>query len=179
MTGQQGDNGAWLRAAEAAELLGVSEKTVRRKAKAGQLPARQVSTGHGPAWEVWVSGAEPRPGTGRAQTDTRPAVDRSAVDMAGQVAGHGDAPLLEALQLINKLTEENRNLAGQLGYVQAQLQQRDEQLKALTAPKVDPEEGTPHQTRVEGQQGTVAGEVVSDDPKRPQTAPRKAWWRFW
>src|SRR4051812_45413014 len=36
------DNRVWLTLAEAARALGVSEKTARRRAKAGQLEARQI-----------------------------------------------------------------------------------------------------------------------------------------
>jgi hypothetical protein len=42
----------WLTLAEAAEALGVSAHSVRRKARAGQLVARQVATDRGPAWRV-------------------------------------------------------------------------------------------------------------------------------
>jgi len=175
MAGQLTNTGAWLRAAEAAELLGISEKTVRRKAKAGVLPARQVSTGHGPAWEVWVTGAEPRPATDRAETDTRPGVGRPAVDSESQ----GDGAMVEALRLIHRLTEENRNLAGQLGYVQSQLQQRDEQLKALTAPTEASTAAHAPESAQEGHQGTSVVGVAVDDHATPVAAPRKAWWRLW
>jgi hypothetical protein len=79
MTGQVGGQGAWLRAAETAAVLGISEKTVRRRAQAGLLTARQVSTGHGPAWEVWLDGV-----------DSRPVTDRAATGQQADSAGHDD-----------------------------------------------------------------------------------------
>jgi hypothetical protein len=155
MAGQQEDNGAWLRAASAAALLQISEKTVRRRARAGRKRARQVSTGHGPAWEVWVGGAEPSLVTDRARVRLLPTTDRSVPDsqedLAGKVAGQTEA-LLEALRLIHTLSEENRNLAGQLGSAQSQLQQRDEQIKALQAPAGDPESAHAPEGAPEGQQ---------------------------
>jgi len=87
--------------------------------------------------------------------------------------------MMEALRLINRLTEENRNLAGQLGYMQAQLQQRDEQLKALQAPAEPSATPTSHQSAQEGQQTDSVAGVVSDDLAASVAAPRKVWWRFW
>lgn len=43
----------WIDAGEAARLLGVSQKTVWRRAKAGALAARKVARGRGGfAWEI-------------------------------------------------------------------------------------------------------------------------------
>jgi len=76
--------------------------------------------------------------------------------------------------------EQNRNLAGQLGYVQSQLQQRDEQIRALTAPAEASTEGYASESAQEGQQtASVAGVAVEDDLVQPSAPRRKAWWRFW
>ena len=48
------DNGTWFTLAEAGRALGVSEKTVRRRVKAGQVQGRQIPTQRGPAWQVWL-----------------------------------------------------------------------------------------------------------------------------
>ena len=48
------DTGQWRSLAEAARVLGISEKTARRRAKAGQLEARQIPTPRGPTWQVRV-----------------------------------------------------------------------------------------------------------------------------
>jgi hypothetical protein len=47
-------DGEWVRLAEAAQRLGASDSTLRRRIKRGQLDARQVPTQHGPTWEVWL-----------------------------------------------------------------------------------------------------------------------------
>ena len=85
--------------------------------------------------------------------------------------------MLELVRLVAKLQEENRNLAGQLGYLQAQV----EQLKALTAPTEASTAAHAPEGAQEGQQGaSVAGVAVENDLARPgATRPRKAWWRFW
>jgi hypothetical protein len=46
------DSGHWLSLADAVRVLGVSEKTVRRRVKAGQARGRQIPTQRGPTWQV-------------------------------------------------------------------------------------------------------------------------------
>jgi hypothetical protein len=55
--------GQWLSLKVAAPHLGISAKTARRRARSGDLQARQISTPYGEAWEVWV----PRLGTPNGQ----------------------------------------------------------------------------------------------------------------
>lgn len=43
---------AWLSTSEAAAALGVSERTIQRRANAGKLTARKVTTGDGEKWEI-------------------------------------------------------------------------------------------------------------------------------
>lgn len=104
--------------------------------------------------------------------------------------------------LLRQVQEENRNLAGQLGFVQAQLQQAKETIRLLQAP---PE-------MIQGDEDTVADEAddriataqelgrlkaeldqarqrvaeydaVTDELERAQAAEAAAaarpWWRFW
>src|SRR5918992_5606010 len=59
MTMDDGQSGAWLSLRDAARQLGLSDKTIRRRVKAGTLQARQAATLHGPAWEVWVDAGVP------------------------------------------------------------------------------------------------------------------------
>jgi len=94
--------------------------------------------------------------------------------MLGGVQG-GGPQFGELVRWLRDLQEENRNLAGQLGYLQAQV----EQYKVLQAPAESRNVAAPHQSAQEGQQGASMAGVVSDDLERPQQAPRKAWWRFW
>jgi hypothetical protein len=43
---------AWLTTSQAAAALGVAERTVQRRCKAGKLTARQVTTGDGLEWRI-------------------------------------------------------------------------------------------------------------------------------
>jgi hypothetical protein len=113
-------------------------------------------------------------------------------------------PSLEPLVgLLRQVQEENRNLAGQLGFVQAQLQQAKETIRLLQAP--------PEMSRGEEDAGTDAAEeriaaaeeigrlkaeleharrrvaeyeAVTDELERAQQteaaeAARRPWWRLW
>jgi hypothetical protein len=92
-------------------------RTVRRRLKHGELAGRQVATPQGFVWRIRLDD-----------------VDRAAGRLDG---GQSDSPgaLAEALRLIRDQQNQLVQLAGQVGYLQSQLQQRDEQLRALEAPK--------------------------------------------
>lgn len=114
--------GEWLTLRGAAARLNLSEKTLRRRVKAGAVQARQVSTQHGQAWEVWVDGGQPTLST---------------------VDGQGTQPvstpeLLEALRLVRDQQQIIIEMSGRLGYLQAELGQARERILALEAPKVEP-----------------------------------------
>jgi len=155
---------AWVTIAEAAAALHLSEKSVRRRLKSGELEGRRTSTRYGPAWQVRVDVTTDTSDLEDGATSTvdgtpdREPADTSTLGTTGP----------ELVRLVARLQEENRNLAGQLGYVQAQL----EQYKALMAP-------TPHQSAQDGQQTAEGGEVALDDLVQPLAPPRKPWWRVW
>jgi len=112
------DTDHWLSLAEAARALGISEKTARRRAKVGQLEARQVSTRHGPAWQVRV------PGT---------------VDTGGRVdpTGTQAATMLELVRLVGDLQGKAEAAAmwqGRAEMLAAQLADAREMIRALEAP---------------------------------------------
>jgi excisionase family DNA binding protein len=108
----------WLTIAEAAAEIGVSVDTVRRRLKKGRLDARQVPTERGPAWRIRRSSLQ-----GDAPT-------------VGSNAWQG---LGELVALVGKLQEENRTLAGRLGFLEAQLQASQEQVRVLEAARVAPD----------------------------------------
>ena len=163
---------------EAASILGLSVSTLRRQRRKGELQGRQVATPYGPKWLVLLpprttaGGQGGRPVTGgHSRGHDAPRVLPESGVAQGEQTG-----LVEALHLIRTLQEENRNLAGQLGYLQAQV----EQFKALQAPVESPTPPYAPESTQDGQQGaSVAGVVSRDDLRAPVVAPRKAWWRFW
>ena len=154
-------DGAWVTLAEAAPILGVSVDTVRRRLKRGDVQARLVHTQHGPTWEVClgnVQGGAPTVGSTPRQT----------------ADGHQDgATLPESIRRVSRLKEENRNLAGQLGYVQAQLEQARSELRALQAPAAqDGQDGQDGQNATQERNlGAIAPDPHSGDT---HTAPASA-----
>lgn len=114
--------GGWLSLRDGALHLNVSEKTLRRRVKAGTVQARQVPTQHGQAWEVWVDRGHPSPSTVDGQgTQTIPALE-----------------LLEALRLVRDQQQTIMELSGRVGFLQAELGQARERILVLEAPKEEP-----------------------------------------
>jgi excisionase family DNA binding protein len=149
---QNGHEDGWLSLPEAAAELNCSVDTVRRRIKRGELPAKQVATQRGNAWRVLLS----------TPLSSVPTVGNDAT----QPAAHEDkdAGIVALVELVSRLQEENRTLAGQLGFVQAQAQQAEETIRALQA---------------------GAEQAASDAPANDRTSERAAvgpfrpWWKFW
>jgi hypothetical protein len=199
--GGQGDRhdpepgGEWLGLAEAAERLGCSVDTLRRRIKRQEVEARQVPTKHGPAWQlrlgpwgvqtgmrtvgrtVGTAAEGPQGADGRhaypghvdgGQEGGQPVQDESEVALAV-------GPAL--VQLVDRLQRENLFLAGQVGFLQAKLQTAEDTIRLLQAPGDDAPEDPP----VPG----PAGEPPADLEAAP--APTAAasgdldeppgWWR--
>jgi len=176
----EAEGGSWHGVHEAALLLEISVSTLRRRLKLSTVTARREHGRYGAEWQVWVpndqrqaapSGGDSRHGERgeRGQVSAGHGYEQSQAD-------HTQAEsTLELVRLVAKLQEENRNLAGQLGYLQAQV----EQFRALQPPVESPTPPYAPESAQEGHQtGSVAG-VVSDDLVKPSASPRKSWWRFW
>ncbi len=152
---------------EATQHYNLSERTIRRYIKQGRLEAFRRPTTRGFEWRV-------QPGQALANdahndghlvitiasnddqqmVNVSPAVD-TVPEPQSEVA-------MRALELADRLQRENaalvqRNeqLAGQLGFVQAKLQDAEEQIRLLSAPKEEPEPA----------------------PKEPELPQRQPWWR--
>lgn len=77
--------------------------------------------------------------------------------------------------LVEKLQEENRNLAGQLGFREAQLQQAHERIRLLEAGPVPTATGSPGEEPDRPDRPEKPEAAESGEPER--TA--HPWWRFW
>jgi hypothetical protein len=75
------------------------------------------------------------------------------------------AVILDQSRQIAKLNDERAELFGRLGFLQAQLQAKDEQVKALMAP-----------TEPEPTPATIAPRWP-EEPAPPE--PPRPWWRLW
>ncbi len=144
---------------ETAAQLGISERTVRRRIKDGFLNAYKLPTTQGYEWRVNL-------GRRAVQVDgatTRHAgkVDSTPVQAPGSTEEQVNTPaILAALELAEQLRRDNaalanRNeqLAGQLGFTQAKLQEAERTVALLMAPKDEPA------------------------PEPPAEPERRPWWK--
>ncbi len=135
---------------DAARLLGVKKRAVRKRIAAGRLDAVRV----GRRWLVYLP--------------ARPASDEPslAVETPVTVSAPGGAPpdgaeLSSLLEEMRRLQQRNEELAGQLGYLQRVVQEKDEQLRLL----MDSRQSEP----------PVPEEPPLDVPVAPAPT-RRRWW---
>ena len=150
---------------EAADCLGVTAKTVRRRIKQGTLRSFKMPTSQGFEWRVQL---DPQDG----HVDTRPStlgdhVDIREVDSGVQVPTHPTAPVAEVLKALDlaeqlrrdnaALVARNEQLAGQVGFLQAKVQDQERQIALLMEPQ---------------------DEMADVTPEKPPVEPeRVGWWR--
>jgi predicted DNA-binding protein (UPF0251 family) len=152
MINSQADTGLSL--TDAAAQLGIHPKTVRQRIKDGKLQARKIQGPRGPEWRIYLNGI--------VSTDPTPTVDSPSLDgpwtdpeltvNSPSVQGES-AVVLEALRLVDNLRRENQQLAGQLGFTQAKLQEAERTVALLMAPKDEPA------------------------PEPPAEPERRPWWK--
>ena len=129
-----------LTPAEAAVRLGVSERTVWRRIKAGKLDSEHTLEGV----RVLLSDA--------VSVDDRQA--SVASDNVSDRATDSPQPeLMKALEMVSELTRRNEQLAGQVGFLQAKMQDQERQIALLMAPTDEPA------------------------PEPPAQPERVSWWR--
>jgi hypothetical protein len=139
---------------EAALRLGIAVEAVRKRIRRGSLDAVKVDG----RWHVLLPDGPDNPTPG---LDTIRGSDAVQVQRATSVE---EATVLEMLRWLRDLQEENRSLAGQLGFAQAQLQQAQDALRML-AP---------------GAVGVSANSAqATDDASRQHPSPPRRWWKRW
>lgn len=143
---------------DAARILSMSERTIRRMIKAGEIDAYKLKTPRGEVWRVRLGDPAEMPGKQPGMPST------TAAHAATTAASAGERPeVLKALEVIDELRQDNRKLAdmntqlaGQVGYLQRQVQEQQETIqRLLMAPKED--------------------EPVS--PIGEQTPAKRPWWK--
>ena len=140
MTDTPSDNGSpptdSMSVTEAAVLLGVSERTVLCRIRKQELRAYKIPGERGDVWRVMVDGMTVTPAT-------QPGSMSDTTDNHAGVATLLDSPppaeLMKALEMVDRLQQDNQQLAGQVGFLQAKLQSAEEQFRLLSGPKDEPE----------------------------------------
>ena len=133
-----------LTPAEAAVRLGVSERTIWRRIKAGKLDTEHTGDGV----RVLLSDA--------VSVDDRQ-VSVALSDTLSEATDSPQPELMKALEMVSELTRRNEQLAGQVGFLQAKLQdaqEENQQLRLLPAPKDEP---------------------APEPPAEPE--PKVSWWK--
>jgi excisionase family DNA binding protein len=153
-------DGTWATLAEAASLLNCSVDTVRRRIRRGELHAVQDAGRHGPTWRVLLGATLGTVPTVGSTPSSMPSVN-GATPSTTPSMGEDSPAFLEALRMLDAMRQENRDLAGQVGYLQARVQMHEETIRALMVP-----------------QQPVDAPTTPETPIPTPEAPAP-WWRSW
>jgi len=105
---------------EAADHYGVTEKTIRRRIKAGSIRAIKHGIAEGFEWRVYPEGTlDSTKGTQTTHEGTHTEQESHTALEAQPEPPQQSAELLRALEVVERLTLRNEQLAGQLGFTQA------------------------------------------------------------
>ena len=166
--------------AEAAFRLGISERTLRKRIKAGAVKAKKVVTPQGgAAFRVFLNDTSPGP----SASEPLPSQTFRPAEAPSEPSESGLGELVQLLRERDQMVREQQQtileLAGRTGWLQAKLQEAEtrvhdleEQVKLLSAPPSEPtsqviSEMDNHPTAPEN--GAVRG---AEKGARP-------WWKFW
>lgn len=147
---------------DAARALGVSEQTIRRRIRRGDLPATRIARAQGYEYRVQLP-----PGQRdqvqvitRLSADSHP--DQVQIDSDQVPDSHDQVTLAtviaEQSRQITRLNDERAELYGRIGYYQAQIEQANAKILALEAP---------------------ASVQVNDAPIAVEVPSNRPWWRVW
>lgn len=118
-----------LTLSEAASAFGVSKHTVRRWIKEGKVEAYKVNGERGPEWRVY--GDHPDQNVDVDLTDKTNTFQSNLTQQVQPQQNATTELLMEQMELIREMRHEMEGLTYRNGYLQAQLEHKDEQLKLL------------------------------------------------
>lgn len=113
---------------QAARALGISERAVRKRITAGSIPAER----DGRQWTVYI----PAVPDGPSSEPPVPHGNNSVPEHGTRADAGGTSAVPELVQLVRDQEQKITELAGQVGYLQAELSHTREQLQ-LAAPVQD------------------------------------------
>jgi hypothetical protein len=166
----------WVSLAEAALLLGVSEVAVRKHLGNGSLNGIRCGRG----WRVLLAGDYQVP------EPTPPSIHVSQPD--GETARLLAQTSESLVALVRDLQRQSLALAGQIGYLQNQLVDAQNQVKLLTersGATVEHDQPAPSLVEYEAAQRTIVElrraleETRAGTQVEPDGSPKGRAWRFW
>jgi MerR family transcriptional regulator, copper efflux regulator len=144
---------------EAAELLNLSAKTIRRYIKAGKLPSIKVPTKFGDEYRITEI-----PESLKQEAEEQEEL-QNTVDVLSRKE---DSPALDTQQLY----QENMRLAAQLGAATERIRQLEEQIKIQASQIQSPKEPL---ALPEGQSKLV--QALEENLKIMQAQAARPWWK--
>jgi hypothetical protein len=121
--------GAWMPLKAACRHYKMAASTLRMKIKRGEILAQKIEGANGPEWRVFPAGVTSEaPGRQGTEQGVQHGAD-TAPDGYQSIAG---SEINRLLDIIEKQSVKLEAAAGQIGYLQAQLQATQEQIKLLT-----------------------------------------------
>ena len=154
-----------ISASEAAARLGISERTLRERIKTGKIRAIKVVGVNGNAvYRVFLDDTPPPTELPPPKAAGNPPIAET-MSPPSEGTTPPSAEVLALVALVDRITRENLELAGRVGFLQAKLQDAEEEIRLLRAP-TEPEvnHSTPRKNRVD-----------SDSEK----GSLRPWWKFW
>jgi MerR family transcriptional regulator, copper efflux regulator len=146
---------------EAAELLNLSAKTIRRYIKSGKLPSTKVPTKFGDEYRI----------TEIPETLKQEAAEQADANNKVEMVQPEDSPApLDSKQLYN----DNLQLAVQLGAASARIRQLEDQIKALTN-QLQADKEPLALPQPQGQPELV--QALQDNIKLMQANAARPWWK--
>ncbi len=175
------DGTQFLTVQQAAAHFQVTEKTIRRRIADGKLNAEKVPTSQGYEWRITVElGTTVQVDISTVQVDSANVQVPQQEDVQTEgppvhVESAHDAALIRAIELADRLQQENAllvnqnvQLAGQVGFYQARVQALESQVKLLTDSQHTPKQPA---------QPEAAPEPT---PQPAEPTKRVPWWkRLW
>ena len=149
---------------EAAQRLNLSPPTIRRRIKQGKLHAFQRTVPTGFEWRIILDHEHAAPSSKADQPviSVMPMPDQAAINGAHSAP----APDLDRLvDLVDRLQRENQQLAGQVGFLQARVQEQERTIARLMAPQ-DPEPAPPR----------AQNHATADSADLREQTPRRSLW---
>ena len=199
--GQAGHPARHVPISTAARIIGVNERTIRRWVSAGRLPdmpgqvagqrvrlvdlaaARLLAE----ASDISPAGVPGLSDNGRVPAGSPDVSGLDGWTVPGSARPESDIGLGELARVIDRLTRENIEMAGRLGFYQSEIQHLQgenahlrERIALLEAPTSGiAAVGDQVNDQAPSETGNRSASVANGDDSGAECPPPRPWWKFW